>query len=288
MKDGIVFELKNVDFAYAGRIPALRGVSLKIPQGERAAVLGANGAGKSSLLKILDGLYYPDAGEVWAFGVRLTEEALQDERFAHAFRRRVGLVFQDSDVQLFSPTVWEEVAFGPLQMGLSGAEVERRVQRALSQMDITDLADRAPYSLSGGEKKKVAIASVISIQPQVLLMDEPTANLDPRSKWRLVDLILDYAEGGATIVVATHDLDVVDAVATMVYVLSEENQVVAHGTPREILQDEQLLVRTNLVHEHVHQHDGVRHKHRHLHVDSHEHGHHGVGTTEAQRHREGK
>ncbi len=268
-----MFELKEVSFTYPGGIPALRDVSLLIPRGERVAILGANGSGKSSLLKILDGLYYPDSGQVWAFGVRLTEQALRDETFAHAFRRRVGLVFQDSDAQLFSPTVWEEVAFGPLQMGLGADEVRRRVDTALRQMGITDLADRAPYSLSGGEKKKVAIASVISIHPQVLLMDEPTANLDPRAKWNLVDLVLDYADSGATVVLATHDLDVVEAMAGLAYVLSEDNRLVAHGRPQDILQDEDLLTRTNLIHEHVHQHDGTRHRHRHFHIDRHEHEH---------------
>lgn len=273
MKDGLVFELKDVSFAYSGRIPALRNVSLQIPRGERVAILGANGSGKSSLLKILDGLYYPDSGEVWAFGVRLTEEALREESLAHAFRRRVGLVFQDSDVQLFSPTVWDEVAFGPLQMNLGSDEVKRRVDDAMRQMEITELADRAPFSLSGGEKKKVAIASVISIRPQVLLMDEPTANLDPRAKWRLVDSILDYADGGATIVIATHDLDVVESMATLAYVLSEDNLLIAQGTPQEILQDEELLVRANLIHEHVHEHGGTRHRHRHFHTAGHEHDH---------------
>lgn len=273
MNDGVVFELKDVSFAYSGRIPALRNVSLQIPRGGRVAILGANGSGKSSLLKILDGLYYPESGEVWAFGVRLTEEALREESLAHAFRRRVGLVFQDSDVQLFSPTVWDEVAFGPLQMNLGSDEVKRRVDDAMRQMEITELADRAPYSLSGGEKKKVAIASVISIQPQVLLMDEPTANLDPRAKWRLVDSILDYANGGATIVIATHDLDVVESMATLAYVLSENNRLIAHGTPQEILQDEELLVRANLIHEHVHEHGHTRHRHRHFHIAGHEHDH---------------
>jgi cobalt/nickel transport system ATP-binding protein len=140
-------------------------------------------------------------------------------------------------------------------------------------MGVANLMDRAPYGLSGGEKKRVAIASVIAIEPQVLLMDEPTANLDPRSKWRLVDFVLDYAKRGATIVIATHDLDVVDALADVVYVMNEDNFVAAQGKPQEVLKNEALLVGCNLLHEHVHQHGDVRHLHRHYHADEHDHEH---------------
>src|SRR5271166_464683 len=183
-----LYNLQDVSFAYE-RIPALRGLSLQIAEGESVALLGANGSGKSTLLRILDALYFPQQGSVSFCGQRLTQEALHKDGFALSFRRRVALVFQNPDVQLFNPTVFDEVAFGPLQMGWSSAEVVARVNQTLDVMGITQLRDRAPYRLSGGEKKRVALASVIVLDPEVLLLDEPTSMLDPRSQSQLIDLI---------------------------------------------------------------------------------------------------
>ena len=182
---------------------------------------------------------------------------------AFRFHREVGLVFQDPDIQLFSATVLDDVAFGPLQLGLSQDEVKARCDEALAQMEITHLADRAPFELSGGEKKRAAIASVLSLRPDVILLDEPTASLDPRTKWVLVNLIRRLGAGGKTIITATHELEIVPIIANRVVVIGEERRVLADGTPEEILDDHELLIRANLIHEHLHE-QGVRHGHAHL------------------------
>jgi cobalt/nickel transport system ATP-binding protein len=267
------FRLKEVEFAYDRRVPALAGVDLHIPAGQVLTILGANGSGKSTLLKLLDGLYFPTRGEVFAFGDPLTEEALREEQFLFSFRRRVGLVFQDPDVQLFSATVWDEIAFGPLQLGLSVEEVKRRVAESLSLLRIEGLRDRSPHRLSGGEKKRVAIASVLCLWPDVWLLDEPTAGLDPRSQSWLIDFILDQRARGKTVVVATHDLDIVDTIADEVCVLGEDHRVARVAPPAEVLADRELLLRCNLIHEHRHPHRDEVHRHAHLHYPAHAHNH---------------
>jgi cobalt/nickel transport system ATP-binding protein len=251
-----VFEAQDVHYAYDGRASALAGVSLTIRRGERVAILGANGSGKSTLLKMLDGLYFPSRGSIRAFGQPLTERALQGEDFNFAFRRRVGLVFQDSDVQLFSPSVWDEVAFAPLQMGLCHAEVAERVEKALLALRIEKLRDRPPHRLSGGEKKRVALASILSLDPEVWLLDEPTAGLDPRSQVWLVSFLAAQGRAGKTIVTATHDLDIVQAISDRVYILDEEHRLIAEGATAEALGDHALLVACNLLNEAGHVHVG--------------------------------
>jgi len=158
-------------------------------------------------------------------------------------------VFQNSDAQVFSPSVREEVAFGCLQLGMTKDETLARVRDVLSMLDITDLADRAPFQLSGGQKKRVAIASVLVMNPDVLLFDEPTAALDPRTQQWLAELIVELNDAGKTIVLATHDLDVLDQIADRCLVFSEEHTVVASGTPHEVLSDREMLLSVNLVHE---------------------------------------
>ncbi|MCL5110390.1 MAG: energy-coupling factor ABC transporter ATP-binding protein [Chloroflexi bacterium] len=273
MNDGLVFELRNVSYTYGGGVVALRGVDLTVHAGEKLVILGANGSGKSTLLKILDGLYFASAGTARAFGASLDERLLADDAYAFAFRRRVGLVFQDSDVQLFSASVWDEVAFGPLQLGLSQAEVKARVEEMLALLDIRRLAERPPYRLSAGEKKKVCLASVLAIRPEVLLMDEPTAGLDPRSRGMLVEFIRRLNAEGHTVLTATHDLDIVEDIADRVVVFDEEKRLVAAGGPSEVLADEALLLRANLVHAHPHRHGSVEHAHLHRHFQAHDHQH---------------
>ena len=180
---------EDLTFSYLDRFPALDGVSLEVHRGERVALLGANGCGKSTLLKVLDGLLFPSAGTYRAFGQDVTEDHLEDEQFSMGFRARIGFVFQNSDAQVFSPTVREEVAFGPLQLGLSPDAVRERIADVLGMLGIAHLADRAPHQLSGGERKRVAIASVLATNPEVLLFDEPTAGLDPRTQAWLLELI---------------------------------------------------------------------------------------------------
>jgi len=266
------FHLRGVGYRYGGRQVALDGIDLDIDFGERVTLLGANGSGKSTLLKLLDGIIAPTDGVMRALGRDIAAVAAGEDAFK--FHRQVGLVFQDPDIQLFSATVFDDVAFGPLQLGLSAEEVAARVQTALKQMDIEDLAQRAPFELSGGEKKRAAIASVLSLEPSVLLLDEPTAALDPRTKWVLVNLIRRLGDDH-TIVTTTHELDIVPLISNRVVVLGEERRVLASGTPEEILGDRDLLVRANLIHEHLHGHGGAVHTHAHMHAGDSEHLHAG-------------
>ena len=244
--------VEKASYSYLERFTALDEVTLTVQRGEKVALLGANGCGKSTVLKVLDGLVFPDSGSYTAFGAEVTEDNLEDEQFSRAFRSRIGFVFQNSDTQVFSPTVREEIAFGPLNMGLSLDEAAARVDDTLGMLDIADLADRAPFQLSGGQKKRVAIASVLVMNPEVLLFDEPTAALDPRTQHWLVELIVELNAAGKTIVLATHDLDALDDLADRCVVLSEDHRVAADGPTDRILADEELLVAVNLVHRHAH------------------------------------
>ena len=256
MNTETVFDVRNVSFAYEGQQAALKEINLTVQSGECLVVLGANGCGKSTLLKLLDGLYFPNRGTISAFGCPLTEAALRDDAYNFSFRRRVGLVFQDSDVQLFSPSVLDEVAFAPLQLGLPRDEVNRRVEEALQTLRIEKLRNRAPHRLSGGEKRRVALASLLSLRPDVWLLDEPTTGLDPRSQAWLVDFILDQRREGKTVITATHDLDIAARVASTIYVFDETHHIVASGAPQDILLDHELLHRCNLSHFHA-EHDPI-------------------------------
>jgi len=260
----MLFELQNVTYRYQ-QITALDGIQLTIPAGTRVALLGANGSGKSTLLRILDGLYYATSGEVRFQGEILTEDRFADDAFACAFRRRVGLIFQNPDVQLFNPTVFDEVAFGPLQLRWPKSDVRDRVHGVLEQMRITHLKDRLPHRLSGGEKKRVALASVLVLDPEVLLLDEPTAALDPRSQSQVIDLLVEWGGGAKSVITATHDLGSLQDIADHCYLL-DKGQLAAEGSPVELLSDIPLLQRTNLVHAHRHSHTGGQvHSHPHLH-----------------------
>ena len=262
------FAVQDVSFDYED-IPALRGLSLQIEQGQRVALLGANGSGKSTLLRILDALYFPVSGSVNFFGEPVTPGRFQQNGFALNFRRRVALVFQNPDVQLFNPTVFDEVAYGPLQLQWSKADVVRKVDETLEFMGIAHVKERPPYRLSGGEKKRVALASALVLDPDVLLLDEPTSTLDPRGQSQLVDLIQQWKGTAKTVVTATHQLDIVEDIAERVFVL-DAGTVMATGTPGEILSNVDLLLKANLVHAHRHSHGGVVHSHPH----SHRHSHH--------------
>ena len=268
----IVFDVQNAVYKYNAEVTALKGLSLQIARGERVAILGANGSGKSTLLRLLDGLYFAESGSVSAFGTPLTEEQLQDDAFAFGFRQRVALVFQNPDVQLFNPTVFDEVAFGPLQLRWPKDQIRRKVAEALDKLEITHLKDRSPHRLSGGEKKRVALASVLVLDPEVLLMDEPTAALDPKSQSMVVDFLVGWSGGAKTVITATHDLDIVGEIADRCYVF-QAGRSIAEGLPAALLGDEALLASSNLIHAHRHLHaTGEAHAHAHFH-SRHEHIH---------------
>jgi cobalt/nickel transport system ATP-binding protein len=260
----MLFDLDALTFRYH-EVVAIRSLTLSIAEGTRVALVGANGSGKSTLLRLLAGLYFADAGDLRFCGERLTEARFGDDRFAEAFRRRVGLVFQNPDVQLFNPTVFDEVAFGPLQLGWPHAEVRDRVEETMERLRVGQLRDRVPQRLSGGEKKRVALASVLVMDPEVLLLDEPTAALDPRSRSEVIDRLAAWGGGSKTVITATHDLHALEEIADRCCVL-DAGRLVADAAPAEILGDEALLDRTNLIHVHRHHHaSGLVHSHPHVH-----------------------
>lgn len=268
----VIFELKDVHFSYMRRYPALRGIDMAINKGEKRAIIGANGSGKSTLLQLLDGLIFPDNGTVTAFGREMNEGAFSDPVFSRDFRKRVGFLFQNPDVQLFCPSVKEEILFGPLHLREDRSRTEQRFAQLIDALGIEELLDRSPHQLSIGEKRKVAIASTLIIDPEVLLLDEPTAGLDPLTARHIINLLLKANAAGKTIITSTHDLHIVEEIADTVSVFSRDKKLIKSGPPLEILEDMALLQAHNLVHIHAHKHDGKLHVHPHDHP-SHDHTH---------------
>jgi len=271
-----VFDLRNVSYTYLGKFVALKDVTLKIGQGEHVAIMGANGSGKSTLLSILNALIYPTEGEFYAFGNPVTEDvfdSLEDNEQSRYFRKKVGFVFQNSDVQLFCSTVYDEVAFGPLQLDLPKEEVKKRADDVMAMVGITGLRDRSPHTLSGGEKKKVCLASVLSVNPDVILLDEPTAGLDPRSQLWLIELLQDLAKAGKTIITATHDLDIIEQISTRAIVFGEDHTIKVDTDSHKVMNDLELLMSANLIHRHMHRHGNLLHQHLHTHEKEHRHEH---------------
>ena len=225
-----VLTVNDLHFSYPDGHVALNGISLKLYEGDKVALVGPNGAGKSTLMLHLNGIL-GGKGEVEIAGMRLTRDNLP------AIRARVGLVFQNPDDQLFSPTVFEDVAFGPLHMGLPEAEVRTRVDAALEAVRMTAYRDRLSHHLSVGEKKRIAIATVLSMNPSLLVLDEPSAGLDPRARRTLINLLRDLP---ITMLVSTHDMAMVKELFPRTVVM-DEGRVVADGPTSEILENETLL-----------------------------------------------
>lgn len=263
-KSEAAFDVRQVSYSYDD-IPALRDITVQVVTGERVALLGANGSGKSTLLRLLAGLAFPEKGAVSFFGERLAASNLQQEEFFFRFRRSTGMVFQNPDVQLFNASVFDEVAFGPLQLGWSKNEIRQRVEETLATLGIADLTNRAPHRLSLGEKKRVALASVLVLDPQVLLLDEPTAGLDPSSQTQIIELLGASVNDSKTVIMATHDLDALEEIADRCYLL-ESGRIAGEGPPMKILHDVELLQRIGLIRPHRHSHDGkAPGPHPHLH-----------------------
>lgn len=232
-----IVEVKDIQYAYPNTVQkALQGVSFRITHGESVGIVGANGAGKSTLLMHLIGFLFPAEGTVRVGDYPVTRKTLPQ------IRRSVGMIFQDPDDQLFMPTVFEDVAFGPLNMGLPTEEAARRVDEALDIVGALHLKDRPPYKLSGGEKRVVAIASVLSMTPDILIMDEPSAALDPLARRRLINMLSGFTH---TKIIASHDLDLVLDLCARTIVLSG-GKVIADGPTREIFQDPELLAQGHL------------------------------------------
>ncbi len=229
-------EVCDLAFDYPDGTAALSGVSFEIGHGEAVAVVGANGAGKSTLLMQLNGVLTPTRGSVRIGDVPVTRDTLA------GIRRAVGMVFQDADDQLFMPSVRDDVAFGPVNMGLPPDEVDARVRDALERVGASELADRPPYRLSGGEKRAVVIATVLAMAPDILVLDEPSAGLDPRARTRLIGLLATFEHSK---VIATHDLDLALDLSARVIVLAD-GRVAADGPSADVFSDDVLLERCGL------------------------------------------
>jgi len=291
-----VIQIKDLSYHYASGIPALSDITLDIHQGETVVLIGPNGAGKSTLLLMTRGILGELDGRV-----RIGGEKLDTKKKVEEMAQKVGLVFQNPDDQLFSPTVFDDVAFGPVNLGLSSELVKQRVTMALSAVGLTGYEHRVPYQLSGGEKRRVSLATIYSMEPEILLLDEPTSHLDPRSRLEVIKLIQKFP---GTRLIATHDFELILKVATRV-ILINRGRIKADGKPVDILTDEPLLQENGMeiplvirylmalhsgdhesLHEHEHEHiyhyhsrDGlkerriIRHAHPHSHDD---HRHHDV------------
>jgi cobalt/nickel transport system ATP-binding protein len=268
----VIISLKNIGYSYYGKIPALVNINLSVKKGELFCIIGQNGSGKSTLLHIINALIFPDSGEILFRDNPVTEKSFGDKSFAMQFRQSMGYIFQNPDVQLFCPTVFDELLFAPLQLNMPMGSAVERAEQTLSFLDLGRLKDRPVYMLSGGEKKRVAIASVLTLNPDVLLIDEPLANLDPKTQTFFTELILELNRAGKTIIFTTHQLDLIDHLQPGVAVLSEEHTIRKTGTASEILSDEDFLVSLNLIHEHIHKHGEEEHRHYHSHYVFHKHG----------------
>lgn len=265
MSEPLVFELNNISYDYRPGEPALDGIDLAVGAGEKLVLLGPNGCGKSTLQKVLAGLIFANKGRFAAFGQEITAARMKDKTFAATYRRKVGFVFQNSDVQIFCASVLDEVMFGPQAIGLPYEQARERAKELLDFVGISHLADRLPHHLSGGEKKKVAIAAVLAVNPEVIILDEPTNGLDPKTQRWMINTLDQLNRHGKTIITATHHLDLVPELAHRVVVVGESHTVIADGQPEDILENRDLLLSANLIDERYHVHFHGQHGHVHVH-----------------------
>lgn len=242
-----IYELKNVNYSYFKGKPALIDINMEITAGEKVAIIGPNGCGKTTLLSILDGLIISDSGEIKAFGNVFNEKKLEDPEYNATFRKKVGYVFQNSDVMLFNPTVLDELTFGPKQFYISKSELKERVERIVELFHLEKLLQSAPFSLSFGEKKRVALASVIINNPEVILLDEPTTGLDPKNKNILINLINQLNKNGKTIITTTHDYNIISQISDRVEVFGENNTIIKSLSSINISDNPEILQKAGLL-----------------------------------------
>jgi cobalt/nickel transport system ATP-binding protein len=266
-----IYELENIDYQYIKGINSLSNISFNVSEGEILSIIGSNGSGKSTLLQILCGLIFPINGQLKYKGDLITEKTLKKPDILSRFRSETGFVFQNTDVQLFCPTVYDELVFGPLQINLTRAEAMERAEAIISMLKIEHLKDRPVYMLSGGERKKVAIGSILTMNPNVIIIDEPMSGLDPKSRAFIIDLLFTLQEVGKTIILATHHLELVSLLQSRVIVLSENHTIRRIGTNEEILNDTEMLVQENLIGEYTHKHNNIKHKHIWYNYTAHNH-----------------
>ncbi|WP_286905499.1 energy-coupling factor ABC transporter ATP-binding protein [Clostridium sp. UBA1652] len=241
-----MIRLEDVSFKYKNKV-ALNKIDINIEEGESIAIIGPNGSGKSTLLKLLNGIIFASQGKYFFDETEISEERIKDNKFSKSFHKKIGFVFQNSDTQLFCSTVFEEIAFGPIQMGLSNEDIEKRVNGCLKMLNIEKVKDEHPYNLSGGEKKRVAIASVLALNPEVLVLDEPMNGIDPKGKKFLKELLIMLNKSGKTIICATHDFEYVEGIFKRGIVFSENHNIIRDDRYENIIKDKQFLEEHNII-----------------------------------------
>lgn len=240
-----MIEFKDVCFSY-NDLEVIKNINIEIKEGESVALIGANGSGKSTFLKIINGIVFPSSGNYLFDNVDICKKKFDSSNYSKSFHKKVGFVFQNSDSQLFCQNVYEEVAFGPRQMGMDEKEVKMRVDDCLNLLHIYDLKHRQPYNLSGGEKKRVAIASVLALNPEVLTLDEPMNGIDPKGKKFLRELFIKLNKAGKTIICSTHDFEYVKGVFKRALVFSEDHRIVRDDNYDNVINDDEFLIKNNI------------------------------------------
>jgi cobalt/nickel transport system ATP-binding protein len=235
----LAIDVKNLNYKYPDETWALKDINLEVSSGESILLLGISGVGKSTLLMTLNGLFTPTKGTIHIFGKKVIEKNLKD------IRQMVGFVFQNPENQLFCPTLWNDVAFGPENLGFSKEEVEERVEKALKLVGLTDYAEKAPHHMSFGQKRKAAIATILSMDPDILLLDEPTANLDPKSVDNIIKILKDLSSKGKTIIIATHDVNILPQITDRT-VIMYNGEIKATGPTKNLLSDYEVLKKYGL------------------------------------------
>ena len=236
-----IIETKDITYNYPDGTKALDNVNFKAEAGKIAALLGPNGAGKSTLFLHFNGILRPTSGSILIDG----KEIKYDKKDLMRVRQNVGIVFQNPDDQLFAPTVVEDVAFGPMNLGLSKDEVKKRVDESLKKVGMEEYKKKAPHHLSGGQKKRVAIAGILAMKPKIMVLDEPTSGLDPKGASQILKLLYDLNKEGMTIIISTHDVDLVPLYAYQVYIISN-GKIIKEGSPQEVFEDIKTIRDANL------------------------------------------
>lgn len=237
----IHLETKNLSFTYHDGTQALKNVNIQIKKGEKIAIMGPNGAGKSTLFSHFNGLTEPTSGHVEIDG----EKIIFEREKLLKVRQKVGIVFQDPNDQLFAPTVKEDVAFGPMNLGLEYEEVEKRIKESLEMVGMNGFEDKTPHHLSGGQQKRVAIAGIVAMRPDIMILDEPTAGLDPEGVDKVLDILNNLNKEGMSIVISSHDIEMVNQFADKIFVLYN-GEIIAQGSKNDIFSDKELLKKARL------------------------------------------
>ena len=259
-----IIKISNLSYRYPDGTVGLNNVSFDVEEGETLVIIGANGTGKSTLFMNLVGIL-DGSGHIEIMGLLLNKINLKE------IRQGMGMVFQNPDDQLFCPTVLDDVSFGPLNLGWDSSQTITASQKALALVGMEGYESRTSHHLSFGEKKRAAIATVLSMNPKILLLDEPTSGLDPRSASKFINILYTLKSQRKTLLIVTHDIFLTQEIADRVLVFSEEKRQVAIGSYKEILNNYDLLLKNNLVHQHRHRHEEVVHEHEHRHGYTHEH-----------------